>query len=300
MEDELEHFLDVRDTLLASDSASPDQLKAHDRQLLGHLLKEVTESPALLSPDTRACELADLLAEQPERRLCVVEARDRVWPGELAQVQSSFIHERGQEAIAWWLAAHYRSLACPTDFPEPFTTQVWAARALIRRGYVPPAPWGDWYAALNREGDPEAVALTFWEASGGALWREWLPPVLAATDDTRVALLVNALAPRVTDDVLVAMLGATWHSRFLPWLASFRHDESLADSALREVRWLVGDREERHRGRQLWGMALDGVDWKRLFRVLPLGFRGRLWPACGHRIEGTPVSLHGGHWCPGS
>ena len=35
MEDELEHFLNVRDTVLASDSASPDQLKAHDRQLYG-------------------------------------------------------------------------------------------------------------------------------------------------------------------------------------------------------------------------------------------------------------------------
>lgn len=300
MEDELEHFLDIRDTLLVSDSASLDRLKAHDRQLLGHLLKDVTESPALLSPDTRACELADLLAEQPERRLCVVEARARVWPGELAAVQSSLIHELDHQAIAWWLAAHYRGLACPMDFPDPLTAQVWAARALIRRGYVPPAPWRDWYAALNHEGDPESVALTLWEASDGALWREWLPPVLAATDDTRVAALINALAPKVSDAVLIAMLGATWHSRFLPWLASFRHDDSLADSALREVRWLVGDREERHPGRQLWGLALDGVDWWRLFRVLPLGFRERLWPACGHWIEGTPVSLHGGQWCPGN
>ncbi|KAA8982798.1 hypothetical protein, partial [Halospina sp. K52047b] len=110
MEDELEHFLDVRDTLLASDSASPDQLKAHDRQLLGHLLKEDPNSPALLSPETPAYELAGLLAEEPERQLCVVEARNRVWPGELESVQFSLVYEHNHGDIAWWLAAHYRSL----------------------------------------------------------------------------------------------------------------------------------------------------------------------------------------------
>ncbi|MFO7786313.1 MAG: hypothetical protein R6W87_00875 [Halospina sp.] len=300
MEDELDHFLDVRDTLLASDSASPDQLKAHDRQLLGHLLKEGANSPALLSPDAPTSAVASLFADAPERRLCVVEARNRVWPGELERVQSSLIHEQARGDIAWWLAAHYRSLECPTDFPEMFTSQVWAARALTRRGYAPPAPWADWHAAINRETCPETAALALWEEGDGALWREWLPPMLGAVDDARVAALVNALASRVTDATLVAMLGATWHSRFLPWLASFRHDESLADPALREVRWLVGDREDRHRGRQLWGMPLEQVDWQRLFRVLPLGFRERLWSSCAHRIEGAPVSLHGGYWCPGS
>ena len=300
MEDELEHFLEVRDTLIASDSATTDQLKAHDRQLLGHLLREGANSPALLSPDTPVYEMAGLLAEAPERLLCVLEARDRLWPGELEQVQSSLIHEHHHGEVAWWLAAHYRNLACPTDFPEPFTAQVWAARALSLRGYIPPAPWTDWHAAIQQETCPRAVALTLWETGDGDLWQEWLPPLLAATDDTRVAALINALAPEVTDAALIGILGATSHSRFLPWLASFRHDESLAEPALREVRWLVGDREERHRGRQLWGMPLEEVDWKRLFRVLPLGFRERLWPACGHRIEGTPVSLHGGQWCPGN
>ncbi len=300
MEDELEHFLDVRDTLLASDSASPDQLKAHDRQLPGHLLKEGANPPALLSPDTPVHELAELFAETPERLLCVLEARDRLWPGELEQVQSSLIHEHGHGEIAWWLAAHYRHLGCPTHFPETFTAQVWAARALSRRGYIPPAPWSDWHAAIQQEACTETVALRLWETGDGALWQEWLPPILSATDDTRLAPLINALAPEVTDAVLIGILGATWHSRFLPWLASFRHDESLAEPALREVRWLVGDREERHRGRQLWGMPLGEVNWKRLFRVLPLGFRERLWPAYGHCVEGTPVSLHGGQWCPGN
>ncbi|MYL26039.1 MULTISPECIES: hypothetical protein [Halomonadaceae] len=300
MEDELEHFLGVRDTLLASDSASPDQLKAYDRQLFGTLAKQAAGASALLSSETDTSEVANLFSAEPGRLLCVLEARDRLWPGELERVHSSLIHEHDHGEIAWWLAAHYRHLACPTDFPETFTAQVWAARALTRRGYIPPAPWTDWHAAIQQETCPRAVALTLWDTGDGDLWQEWLPPLLAATDDTRVAALINALAPEVTDAALIGILGATSHSRFLPWLASFRHDESLAEPALREVRWLVGDREERHRGRQLWGMPLEEVNWKRLFRVLPLGFRERLWPACSHRIEGTPVSLHGGRWCPGN
>lgn len=300
MDDELKHFLNIRETLLTSDSASVDQLKAHDRQLLVGLLHQTAGHPVLGSSGVEASELAGYLAEDPGGWLCVIEARDRIWPGELARVQDHLLRDSERQGLAWWLAAHYRTLACPSEFPSEFTPQVWAARAFLRRGYAPPGLWADWYAAIHGDSEPRAVATTLWAEGEGALWRQWLPPVLAAAHDTAITSLINTLAAQVTDETLIAMIGVSGHSRFLPWLASLRHDASLATPALREMRWLVGDREERHGGRQLWGRPLAEVDWQRLFRTLPLGFRDRLWPSCSGWIEGMPYSLQGGQWCAGN
>lgn len=302
MDDELALYLDQRAELIASDHATLGQLKQHDRKLLSVMDRGALDSPLVLREgDDEA--LASMLETDPEHRALLLEARDRLWPGELARVQQLLLEREGDKAGAWWLAAHYSSLPCPEDFPTAWFSQVWAARALYWRNRLEalPEPWmaWAWARAQSDEVSAEETAVELWQAGEGALWEHWLPPLLVSCDPKGASSLVNALAPHLTDEGVIQLMGMSCQSRFVPWLASLKHDEQLKETALRELRWLTGDQETRHQQRQCWGEPIAQAPWQQLFQLLPLGFRGRLWHWCAGAVEGAATSLQGGQWCAG-
>lgn len=300
MDDELAVHLAQRVVLLASDDASLGQLKAHDRKLLAAMERHAFASPIAQREGADAALLAGLETDF-ENALLIVEARARLWPGELGRVQQMLLASQGGRNAAWWLAAHYPALPCPTDFPGDGKGQVWASRALWRRNMADllPAPWHAWTQALDGKIAVIAVAQALWLASGPATWQEWLAPLLTVADQDATAELVNWLATQTEDAIVIQVMGLSCQSRFLPWLASMRHNADLADMALREVRWLTGPQQQRHGGLQCWGEPLCADAWPMLFKSLPLGYRQRLWPWCDRNIEGAATSLQGGQWCAG-
>ncbi|MEQ6886948.1 hypothetical protein [Salicola sp. Rm-C-2C1-2] len=301
MDDELALYLSQRAELIISDDADLGQLRKQDRRLLSAMDRGALESP--LSQREGADEaLLEALETDPEQNALLLEARDRIWPGELARVQQLLIAQEGDRGAAWWLAAHYSHLPCPEDFPSAWFAQVWAARALYRRGKIKelPEPWSLWAGAQSGAVSVKETAIALWEAGDGALWEDWLPRLLVASDSDGASALVNGLAPYLTDEELIQLMGMSCQSRFLPWLASFRHDEELKEVALREVRWLSGDQQKRHQGRQCWGEDVSEAPWQQLFQSVPLGFRGRLWHWCADAVEGAANSLQGGRWCAGN
>lgn len=301
MEDELALYLSQRAELITSDDADLGQLRKQDRRLLSAMDRGQLESP-LAQREGADEALLEALETDPEQNALLLEARDRIWPGELARVQKQLIAQDGDRGAAWWLAAHYARLPCPEDFPSTWFSRVWAARALYRRGKVEalPEPWSLWVGAQSGKVTAKEAAIALWEAGDGALWEHWLPRLLVASDPDGASALVNGLAPYLTDEELIQLMGMSCQSRFLPWLASFRHDEELKEVALREVRWLSGDQQKRHQGRQCWGEDVSQAPWQQLFQSLPLGLRGRLWHWCGDAVEGAANSLQGGRWCAGN
>lgn len=301
MDEELTLYLSQRAELIASDDADLGQLRQQDRKLLSAMDRGALDS-TLTQPVGADEALVEALEADPEQNALLLEARDRVWPGELKRVQELLVEREGDREAAWWLAAHYSELSCPDEFPTQWSAQVWAARALYRRGRIEglPEPWSLWVRARQGSASAKDVAIRLWETSEGNLWEQWLPPLLVASDAEAVSALVNGLAPHVTDEVLIQVMGMSCQSRFLPWLASIRHDEELKELALREVRWLTGDQQKRHQHRQCWGEEISEAPWQQLFQSLPLGFRGRLWHWCADAVEGAANSLQGGQWCAGS
>ena len=301
MDDELALYLSQRAELISSDDADLGQLRKQDRRLLSAMDRGALESP-LAQRDGADEALLETLEADPEQNALLLEARDRIWPGELARVQKQLIAQEGDRCAAWWLAAHYAHLPCPEGFPMAWFSQVWAARALYRRGKIEelPEPWSLWAGAQAGQVAVKETAIALWEAGDGMLWEHWLPRLLVASDSDDASALVNALSPHLTDGELIQLMGMSCQSRFLPWLASFRHDEDLKEVALREVRWLTGDQQKRHQGRQCWGEDVSEAPWQQLFQTLPLGFRGRLWHWCADAVEGAANSLQGGQWCTGN
>jgi len=301
MDDELTLYLTQRATLLESDDADLAQLKQHDRKLLAALDQGTLDSP--LAQREGADEvLLQVLESDIPRNTLLLEARAKIWPGELSRVQQLMLSRGTHTGATWWLAAHYSWLLCPEGFPEEWQHQVWAAQALCRRGQVDlaPEPWRDWIQAMQGQVPVQEVASTLWEVSEGELWEQWLSPLLAVADPDTVSALINWLATRVDDQVLIQMMGRSCQSRFLPWLASIRHNDDLKEAALREVRWLTGGQKQRHQGYQCWGEPLCEEVWPQLFQRVPLGFRDRLWHWCAGAVQGAPTSLQGGQWCAGS
>lgn len=301
MEDELALYLSQRAELITSDDADLGQLRKQDRRLLSAMDRGALDSP-LAHREGADEALLEALEADPEQNALLLEARDRIWPGELARVQQLLIAQEGDRGAAWWLAAHYARLPCPEDFPSAWFSQLWAARALSRRGRIEELsePWSLWVGAQSGEVSVREAAIALCEAGDGAFWEHWLPCLLVASDSDGASSLVNGLAPYLTDEELIQLMGMSCQSRFLPWLASFRHDEALKEVALREVRWLTGDQQKRHQGRQCWGEDVSEAPWQQLFQSLPLGFRGRLWHWCADAVEGAANSLQGGRWCAGN
>ncbi|XOZ32431.1 hypothetical protein ACMDCT_09450 [Halomonadaceae bacterium KBTZ08] len=300
MEDELALYLGQRAELIASDYADLGHLRQHDRKLLAAMDRGALESP-LVQREGADEALVATLETDPEQHALLLEARDHFWPGELARVQQLLLEREGGKAAAWWLAAHYASLPCPESFPSAWFSQVWAARALYWRNRADtlPEPWTAWARARSEGVSAVAVAVELWQAGEGALWEHWLPPLLVCCAPKGASSLVNALAPYMTDEEVIKLMGMSCQSRFVPWLTSLQHDEQLKETAHREVRWLTGDQEKRHREPQCWGEAIAQAPWQQLFHTLPLGFRGRLWHWCADAVEGAATSLQGGQWCAG-
>ena len=301
MEDELALYLSQRAELITSDDADLGQLRKQDRKLLSAMDRGTLDSPLARREGANEA-LLQALEMDPEQNALWLEARDRIWPGELGRVQQLLIAQDGDRGAAWWLAAHYPDLPCPEDFPSAWFSQVWAARALYRRETVDrlPEPWTLWARAQSGELTAKEAAIGLWEAGEGTLWEHWLPRLLVVSDSDGASALINGLASYLTDEELIQLMGMSCQSRFLPWLASFRHDEQLKEVALREVRWLTGDQQKRQQHRQCWGEAVSEAPWQQLFQSLPLGFRGRLWHWCADAVEGAANSLQGGRWCGGS
>lgn len=302
MDEELELYLAQRRALLQSDDADLASLKRHDRQLLAAM-----EEGRLCSPMTHRDGADDALLQALEgdfnTAVLILEARARLWLGELERVQALLIAQAGtHDQAAWWLAAHYPKLVCPGAFPVEGRSEFWATQALWRRGreMSVPEPWRGWIRGVSGKGELLPVVQVLWETADSGAWEPWLAPLLAAADQDDAAQAVNWLASRLDDRSLVRVMGLSCQSRFLPWLASMRHDSELAEAALREVRWLGGDCKQRHEGRQCWGEPLSLEIWPSLFRRLPLGFRDRLWHWCGGWTRGAASSLQGGSWCAGN
>lgn len=301
MDDELALHLAQRAVLLASDDADLAQLKSHDRKLLAAM--DLHNYTAPMTHRRGADEaLVEALETDSENALLILEARARLWPGELGRVQQLLLPKPGCVGAAWWLAAHYPSLPCPLGFPEDWPGQLWAAKALWRRDSSEflPEPWQRWGQALDGTGPVGLATQNLWGASGAEFLEDWLAPLLAVADQDTAASLINWVAARVEDKVVIRLMGLSCQSRFLPWLASMRHNADLTEVALREVRWLTGTRQQRHVGLQCWGEPMSSDNWPVLFQSLPLGYRRRLWHWCGRRLEGASTSLQGGQWCAGS
>ncbi len=301
MNQQLNLHLSQRATLLASDDATLAQLKSHDRKLLAAMELGRLDSPLaqkVLADD----DLFQALDADFHGALLMLEARARLWPGELLRVQHRLVARAEDNSAAWWLAAHYSSLPCPYVFPDSWCAQVWAARALHTRGRASmlAEPWQSWALALDGEAALLPVVQSLWEVSDGEQWEPWLAPLQVVADQKQSAAVVNWLAARGDDKLVIQLMGLSCQSRFLPWLANMRHDEALAEAALRELRWLTGGHNRRHEGHQCWGEPLTPEAWAGLFRRLPLSFRGRLWHWCGQTVQGAATSLQGGEWCAGS
>jgi hypothetical protein len=301
MDEQLRLYLAQRATLLTSDDAGLALLKRHDRSLLSSLANGGLAGP-LGSREGANTALLEALDEDLHAATLVLEARARIWPGELGRVQSLLVGEPDKETAAWWLAAHYSALPFPESFPQAWSAQVLAAPALLRRESSERLPelWLDWARAIRGEQPVLPVIRALWQASQGLGWETWLAPLLAGADREGVVTTVNWLAGKADDETLVRMMGLSCHSHFLPWLASMRHDARLAKPALREILWLTGRQNQCLHDRQCWGEALSPGLWPVLFRQLPLGFRSRLWPLCGFSIQGATASLQGGQWCAGN
>ncbi|MCH8500241.1 MAG: hypothetical protein LAT63_17370 [Marinobacter sp.] len=301
MDDTLDLYLAQRNTLLADDSATLAQLKAHDRQLLSAL----DQGQLMLPLAARQVSDEDLFAaldDDLDAALLLVEARARLWPGELMRIQHRLVARAEDSRAAWWLAAHYATLPCPFLFPEQWDAQLWAARALQRRNResMLPEPWREWALVMGGQRPIQPVVEALWAEGDGQPWESWLAPLLTLVDGKEASALVNWLANHLDDTDLIRVMGLSCQGRFLPWLANMRHNESLADAALREVRWLTGGQSNRFDGQQVWGEHLSQDVCAQLFRRLPLGFRGRLWHWCGGAVQGAATSLQGGEWCLGS
>lgn len=301
MENDLTMHLAQRQLLLTSDEADLAQLKRHDRELLAAMEQGLLTAPLALEEVSDEA-IFEALAEDFEGTVLMLEARARLWPGELLRIQNCLIGNEAGETAAWWLAAHYPALPCPSGFPEPWVSQSWAARALRRRGQEEalPEPWRIWAKAMAGEGEVQPAAEALWALSEGRDWEPWLAPLIAVADNKPAVMLINWLMARVDDQVIIKMMGLSGQSRFLPWLASMQQNAELANTATRELQWLTGGQESHYDGRQCWGREISEEIWPQLFRSVPLGFRGRLWHWCGDRVEGAANSLQGGRWCAGN
>ncbi|MAL97767.1 MAG: hypothetical protein CL583_04870 [Alteromonadaceae bacterium] len=303
MDEELALFLKQRDTLLASDEGDLVSLKRHDRKLVVAMAQCACASP-LTQPPSNSTDQALIEGLQAEfsNTVVILEARARVWLGELGRVQALLLPRPEASQAAWWLAAHYPALALPAVFPDLWKSQVWAAWALLRRDRCDllPEPWLSWVEVLKGRADAKAVAQSLWQISSGNDWERWFAPLLTTNAEDNATNLVNWLAGRAEDSVVVRAMGLSCQSRFLPWLASMRHDPRHTEGVLREIRWLVGDQQARHEGQQCWGEPLTPVVLSKLFRTVPLSFRDRLWQWCRNSTEGAASSLQGGRWCAGS
>ena len=300
MDEELNLYFLQRETLLASDVADVGQLKRHDRKLLAAMDEGAWVSP-LLQRQGADQDLLQALAEDFDRAVLIIEARARLWPGELGRTQSLLLAE-DLISPAWWLSAHYPKLNCPSVFPDEWQDQVWAARALWRRDreMLLPEPWLGWVQVVAGEGNLLETAKVLWQASNSLDWEYWLAPMLTIASHDKAVALINWLASRVEDKAVVELMGLSCQSRFSPWLVSMRNNEQLKEAALREVRWLRGEQNKHHPGRQCWGEPLKPEIWPRLFQSMPLAYRSRLWHYCGASTEGAATSLQGGLWCAGS
>lgn len=303
MDERLTLWLDQRATLLASDESDLASLKRHDRQLLGAMEQRVFKSPLTQQQGAgsdQAC-IEELLSDFG-RRVVILEARARLWPGELGRIQGLLVVNTEAHYAAWWLAAHYPALEFPQVFPDGWQSQVWAACALLRRGRgdLLPDPWSSWAALFSGKGTALAVTRRLWAASDGQAWEQWLAPLMLMQGPDNAADLINWLAGHADDGEVIRAMGLSCQGRFLPWLASMRHDSKYTEAALREIRWLVGDQQQRHEGRQCWGEPLQHDVWGKLFRAVPLSFRDRLWHGCRPSTEGSAGSLQGGRWCAGN
>lgn len=301
MNEQLNLHLLQRATLLASDDATLAQLKNHDRKLLAIMDQGKLDSPiahkVLMDEDLFQALDADF-----DGSLLMLEARARLWPGELLRAQHRLVTWEEGNSVAWWLAAHYSSLPCPYVFPESWNAQVWAARALHKRGRasILAEPWHSWALALDGAAALLPVVQSLWERADGEKCESWLAPLMVVADQTQSAAVINWLASRGGDTLVIQLMGWSCQSRFLPWLASMRHDKVLAEPAIRELRWLTGGHNNRYADHQCWGEPLTPEVWAGLFRRLPLSFRGRVWHWCGQAVQGAATSLQGGEWCVGN
>ncbi|WP_404365706.1 hypothetical protein [Marinobacter sp.] len=301
MNDDLKLHLAQRAILLASDDATLAQLRSHDRKLLAAMEQGLLDSP--LAGKTLADEdLFRALDKDFAGTLLMLEARARLWPGELLRVQHRLVACTEDSSAAWWLAAHYPSLPCPYVFPERHDAQVWAARALQRRGRTSmlEEPWRSWVSALAGEAALLPVVQALWDLSQGQDWEPWLAPLMVIADQKQSAAVLNWLSIQGDDRLVIQLMGLSCQSRFLPWLANMRRDEALSETVMRELRWLTGGQTSRHEGHQCWGEPLSEESRAGLFQRLPLGFRGRLWHWFGDGVQGAANSLQGGEWCAGS
>ncbi len=223
MENDLTMHLAQRQMLLTSDEADLAQLKRHDRELLAAMEQGLLTAPLTLEEVSDEVIL-EALAEDFEGTVLMLEARARLWPGELLRIQNCLI-ENVAGGAAWWLAAHYPALPCPSGFPEQWIGQSWAARALRRRGQEDalPDPWRIWAKAMAGGGEVQSAAEALWALSEGKGWEPWLAPLIAVADN-KAAMLINWLMARVDDPVIIKMMGLSGQSRFLPWLVSVQQN----------------------------------------------------------------------------
>lgn len=303
MDEELGLYFSQRTVLLTSDSTGLGQLKSHDRRLLTTMASGILQS-SFAQKAGADNDLLEALDAELHTAILLVEARARLWPGELSRIQALLLEMNGAShcSAAWWLAAHYPGLSCPSAFPDHWQNQVWAAQALRRRDMdaVLPEPWLSWSEALREGRSILPAAQALWQAADDTDCRQWLAPLLVVADYDTSTRLINWLAPRTDELLLIKLMGISCQSRFLPWLADMQQNPDLRDAALREVRWLTGDQKLSHLGYQCWGEPLSATVWPRLFRSLPLGFRNRLWHWCWTSIEGAASSFQGGLWCAGN
>lgn len=309
MDEDLALYLEQRAILLASDEGDLVSLKRHDRKLLAAMDQCVFISPLTQRQGTDVDQaLVEALRTDFDHAVVILEARARLWSGELNRIQALLVPNTDTHRAAWWLAAHYPALEFPQAFPEDWQSQVWAALAILRRGRgdLLPEPWLSWAKVCEGkkgfEGkeDVLAVARLLWQASAEEEWEQWLAPLLATSGQDSSARLINWLAGQAEDKTVVRAMGLSCQSRFMPWLASMRHDPKLTDAVLHEIRWLSGDQQQRHEGLQCWGEPLTPEIWRTLFTKVPLSLRGRLWHWCRASTEGAATSLQGGIWCAGS
>lgn len=300
----LRRHLSQRALLLGSDEADLGLLKRHDRSLLVAMERSGQTSTLLQQAGAEQVLMA-ALKEDLIGAVVILEARARLWPGELRRIQALLLSAPDAAGAAWWLAAHYPALCCPTVFPKPWQDQFWAAQAMRRRGMAAslPEPWFGWAQVLGSSGGTGlALALpvvkALWHASERD-WKPWLAPLLTITDQNAAVGLVNWLARHLEDRSVIEVMGLSCQSCFLPWLESVGEDPDLAEAARREVQWLTANNRQRHDGRQCWGAPMTPKHFYWLFQRLPLGFRGRLWPWCNDAIQGAANSLQGGAWCAG-
>ncbi|WP_115719844.1 hypothetical protein [Gallaecimonas mangrovi] len=289
--DALSRFFAQRQAMLQSGEADLGLLKLHDRRLLGALAQ------GQLGPaSAQGLDAESLLALLPAHQdaMAFIEARERIWPGELLRLQQALCQLPSGQTLAWWLAGCYPALMLPKS-PGGWLQ----ARAYWLRQQSATGDWALWSSAQKGEKPLAKVVVTLWEQSQGQQWQYWLTPLWQQAPTTQVVASINVLAAKVDEITLVNLMGRSHLGRFLPWLGTL-HQQELAEAVLDNQLYLSGGSQKAVAERQCWGEALNAAWLTQLPQQLMLKYRSRLWGLVTPQSRGAPWSLFGGQLCLGS